>query len=70
MEKRICVSVKVSSEEHADIIRDEIEAAVMKRTCIYHVGVPHENKITIDQIGEGIINQVVSEVIPEEWERR
>ena len=40
MERRIEVQVAVSSDEHAEIIKNEIEALVRLRTTIYVVNSP------------------------------
>ena len=66
MEKRICVRIRVSDDEHAEKIRNEIERVVRHRTTIYHVGIPHLNKITIEQIGNAFCNGLGGEVAPDE----
>lgn len=68
MERRICVRVSVSNEAHADKIRDEIEQVVKYRTTIYHVGKPHRNGLTIEQIGKACRDGIISRVAPHEWD--
>jgi Asp/Glu/hydantoin racemase len=49
MEKQITVVVRVSSEEHAQVIREEIVAVIKNRTPIYIVTAPHKPAMSIEQ---------------------
>lgn len=42
MERRIVVTVRVSGEEHAERIKEDIETAVKMRTTVFYVSSPKE----------------------------
>jgi hypothetical protein len=48
MEKEIRIIVNVSEEEHADVIRDDIIAAIKIRTPNYYVGIPKKPNTSIE----------------------
>ncbi|KKN13817.1 hypothetical protein LCGC14_1002650 [marine sediment metagenome] len=45
MQTKIAVTVQVSSEEHADQIKKDIEDAIKMRTTIYFIGTPKVVKV-------------------------
>jgi hypothetical protein len=71
MEQRICVRVAVSNMEHARRIRRDILEIVRQRTTIYHVGNPHDNPKTIEEISAfspsgAKANRSLRELLPHE----
>lgn len=64
MEKEIKVTVRVSNEEHAEIIRDEIQEIVSLRTTVYYVSEAEPASKSIEQIGMEFLEKQGVDVTP------